>query len=101
MDVLIARLKPVVDAIDRLTAAVVESNRLEALRLQQIDGLTTHITQAKKEDLLDTHVSYNDPEWTEALSMLEEAKGRALDEDELNQAWSAWQETEKEDKQAR
>jgi len=98
MDVLIARLKPVVDAIDRLTAAVMESNRLEALRIQQVDGLTTHVRIADPSELADTRVSYNDQEWMEALEMLERTKGRPLDDDELSQAMAAWQETEKDNK---
>ena len=100
MDVLIARLKPVVDAIDRLTAAVVESNRLESLRLQQIDGLTTHIVQATKQDLADTQIAYNDPEWVEVMSRLADAKGRDLTDDELSMAYAAWSEIEKEDVEA-
>ncbi len=98
MDVMIARLKPVVDAIDRLTMAVQESNRLEALRLQSVDGLTTHVTKVDPSDLVDTHVSYNDPEWLEALEFIERAKGHALDDEELEQAMSAWQATMKDEK---
>ena len=96
-DIVIARMQPVVDAIDRLTAAVAENNRLLALRLQSVDGLTTHAVAATPKDLADTHVSYNDPEWLDALERIEQAKGRPLNEDEESQAWAAWQAINKDD----
>ena len=99
-DIIIARLKPVVDAIDRLTAAVAESNRLESLRLQSIDGLTTHIVQATKQDLADTQIVYNDQEWMEVVGRLADAKGRELTDEELEMAHKAWSEIEKEEAEA-
>lgn len=82
MDVIIARLGPVIQELKLLR---LEISRLADLRELDMNsrGITTRVSPATDKDLESTQVAYTDPEYEEIVSRIERRAGRQLTDEEV------------------
>ena len=85
MDVIVARLGPLVSELRLLRAEITRLADLYELHLQHTERLTTRIVQATEADLKDTAVEYTDPEYAEVIASIEHRAGRSVTDDEARQ----------------
>src|SRR5688572_17449695 len=89
---ILVRLAPVTDQLEKLNSNVERLIGLYELQLQSVNHITTRIVQATPQELADTLVGYNDPELFDAIERMEIEGGRKLTDDELARVVKAWQE---------
>lgn len=88
----VVRMQPVVEQLERLNGNIERLVGLYELQLQQVNKLTTRIVHATPAELSDTLVGYNDPELFDAIERMEVEGGRKLTDDELARVVKAWSE---------